>query len=242
MIVLIFLLSNSNTFGELRPCEWNYWWAPSKNACVPCSECPGMIPIKPCEPHRDTICGSISDLKIDWIVAGKTEPNWKERRKNQYEESNYDIDNPEYLFNDQVKEDALLLDWVTIALFIAALACLILFIVAAFILFYHMRQWRQIEKSLSNDVEELSSRFLAKLAEAQRVDAGAFLIRSSDSFRIPSYQSQYVLLPEKNLDHHQHQRNENLQHHHLHHHHQQQQPQRYVTNIFQPGNVYIEEN
>jgi len=37
-----------------------------------------MIPLRPCQLHTDTICGSIYDLKIDWVVLAKTEPNWKE--------------------------------------------------------------------------------------------------------------------------------------------------------------------
>lgn len=61
------------------PCDGQSWWNPNENKCITCTVCEGdLIPLRPCQLHRDTICGSIYDLKIDWLVLAKTEPNWKE--------------------------------------------------------------------------------------------------------------------------------------------------------------------
>jgi len=61
------------------PCAPQHWWDSQRDRCTPCTRCQGeMIPLRPCQLHTDTICGSIYDLKIDWVVLAKTEPNWKE--------------------------------------------------------------------------------------------------------------------------------------------------------------------
>lgn len=60
-------------------CAPQHWWDSNRNRCIPCTRCQDeMIPLRPCQLHTDTICGSIYDLKIDWVVLAKTEPNWKE--------------------------------------------------------------------------------------------------------------------------------------------------------------------
>lgn len=48
----------------------------------------------------------------------------------------------------QQHEETIPLDWQTAALFLAVLACLLFFIVAACILIQHMRQWRRMERRL----------------------------------------------------------------------------------------------
>lgn len=48
----------------------------------------------------------------------------------------------------QLQDEADPMDWQTAALFLAVLACLLFFIVAACILVHHMRQWRRMERRL----------------------------------------------------------------------------------------------
>lgn len=48
----------------------------------------------------------------------------------------------------QYEEEALPLNWQTAALFLAVLACLLFFILAACILVHHTRQWRRMERRL----------------------------------------------------------------------------------------------
>lgn len=61
------------------PCEPQHWWDSIQGRCRPCTRCQGQtIPLRPCQLHIDTVCGSIYDLNIDWVVLAKTEPNWKE--------------------------------------------------------------------------------------------------------------------------------------------------------------------
>ncbi|KAH8387250.1 hypothetical protein KR093_005875, partial [Drosophila rubida] len=232
------------------PCAPQHWWDQQHDKCTPCTSCQGeMIPLRPCQLHIDTVCGSIYDLKIDWVVLAKTERNWKERRKSS-EYEHFDQASPlQHLSHEQLQQlheeaaAALPLDWQTAALFIAVLACLLFFSVAACILIHHMRQWRRMERRLDQDVEELSTKLMAKLAEVQSLDGGTFFIGNADALRgLPAsavtsasaaaaaaasaaqsglFQPQHVLLPAKKHAKHQ---------------------ERRILKTLQPGNVYIEEN
>ncbi|XP_030567422.1 tumor necrosis factor receptor superfamily member wengen [Drosophila novamexicana] len=226
------------------PCAPQHWWDQLQHKCTPCTSCQGeMMTHRPCQLHIDTVCRSIYDLPIDWVRVSRTEPNWKERRKfSEYE--HFDHPTPlQHLTHEQLQQlheeaaAALPLDWQTGALFIAALACLLFFSVAACILIHHMRQWRRMERRLDQDVEELSTKLMAKLAEVQRLDGGTFFIGNADALRgLPAsamtsasasaaqsgiFQPQHVLLPaEKHTKHHE----------------------RRILKTLQPGNVYIEES
>ncbi|XP_017042119.1 tumor necrosis factor receptor superfamily member wengen [Drosophila ficusphila] len=224
------------------PCAAQHWWDSQRDRCTPCTRCQGeMIPLRPCQLHTDTICGSIYDLKIDWVVLAKTEPNWKERRKSsEYEhfEHNAPLQHLTHEQLQQLHEEAAAawaLDWQTGVLYVAVLTCLVFFSVAACILIHHMRQWRRMERRLDQDVEELSTKLMAKLAEVQSLDGGTFFIGNADALRgIPAsaaathpasaqsgiFQPQHVLLPEKRGKH----------------------QERRILKTLQPGNVYIEES
>lgn len=47
------------------------YWNPSLESCVNCTRCDLQVHVvlRPCEVHRDTVCGPLSDLQIDlgWI-------------------------------------------------------------------------------------------------------------------------------------------------------------------------------
>ncbi|XP_067640244.1 uncharacterized protein wgn [Eurosta solidaginis] len=220
IVAMIFVLSTLCSFCAASPCDLDSWWDPIKDKCILCTVCEGdLIPLRPCQLHRDTICGSIYDLKIDWVVLAKTEPNWKERRK---EDANYELE--QQLTHEelqQLQNGTLPMDWHTTALLMAVLACLFFFIIAAGILVYHMRQWRRMERRLDQDVEELSTKLMAKLAEVQSMDGGTFFIGNADALGVPTnFQPRHMLLPEKPAKHHE----------------------RRILKTLQPGNVYIEEN
>ncbi|KAH8245587.1 hypothetical protein KR032_012250 [Drosophila birchii] len=243
------------------PCAPQHWWDSQRDRCTACTRCQGeMIPLRPCQLHTDTICGSIYDLKIDWVVLAKTEPNWKERRKSsEYEHFEQNAAPLQHLSHEQLQQlheeataaAAWALDWQTGVLYVAVLTCLVFFSVAACILIHHMRQWRRMERRLDQDVEELSTKLMAKLAEVQSLDGGTFFIGNADALRgLPSsamvtatsasvaathaaaaaaaaasqsgiFQPQHVLLPEKRSGKHQ---------------------ERRILKALQPGNVYIEES
>ncbi|XP_043658973.1 tumor necrosis factor receptor superfamily member wengen [Drosophila teissieri] len=230
------------SIASSSPCAPQHWWDSQRDRCTPCTRCQGeMIPLRPCQLHTDTICGSIYDLKIDWVVLAKTEPNWKERRKSsEYEhfEHNAPLQHLTHEQLQQLHEEAAAawaLDWQTGVLYVAVLTCLVFFSVAACILIHHMRQWRRMERRLDQDVEELSTKLMAKLAEVQSLDGGTFFIGNADALRgLPAsaatthpattqsgiFQPQHVLLPEK----------------------RGKQQERRILKTLQPGNVYIEES
>ncbi|XP_030244781.1 tumor necrosis factor receptor superfamily member wengen [Drosophila navojoa] len=96
-----------------------------------------------------------------------------------------------------------------------------------------------LRRGLPADVEELSTKLMAKLAEVQSLDGGTFFIGNADALRgLPAstmtaasaaasaaqsslFQPQHVLLPVEKHAKHQ---------------------ERRILKTLQPGNVYIEEN
>lgn len=50
-------------------CGPERYWSSSQRRCLDCSHCSGPgreVTLKPCEGHRDALCGSVADLHIDW--------------------------------------------------------------------------------------------------------------------------------------------------------------------------------
>lgn len=49
-------------------CPTTHWLSTARNACVPCTECADdrSIVLRPCQPHRDTVCGTLNDLEFEW--------------------------------------------------------------------------------------------------------------------------------------------------------------------------------
>ncbi|XP_055841286.1 tumor necrosis factor receptor superfamily member wengen [Episyrphus balteatus] len=205
-VVVIFLTTTCSSC-EGSPCQSFQWWDPFQDKCIPCTECSGQkIVLRPCQLHRDTICGSIYDLEIDWMLLAKTEPNWKERRK----EKILLVEN-ENSHNSQ--EDNLEIDWQLMSLILVVVACLLFFVAAACILIQHLRQWRQMERRLDKDVEELSAKLMARLAEVQSLEGGTFYIEDASSIKIQNVRPQQMLLI----------------------------GEKHTIKPTQPGNVYIEE-
>lgn len=78
---LVLLLLTLCSLCTASLCDPKSWWNADRHKCTPCTICEGdMIPLRPCQVHQDTVCGSIYDLKIDWVVLSRTEPNWKDVR------------------------------------------------------------------------------------------------------------------------------------------------------------------
>lgn len=166
-LAIVFLTTCSSCFGS--PCQNLYWWDSLQDKCVECTVCKDQkIVLRPCQWHQDTFCGTIHDLDIDFMYLGRTEPNWKERRKTVDDES----------INSNIVESEIPWDWQAASLILAAIACLLFFLAAALMLIHHMKQWRQMERRLDRDVEELSTKLMAKLAKVQNHENGSFIIEN----------------------------------------------------------------
>lgn len=80
----VFALFISSALSHREPCPEKYWL--NASVCSECSVCTAQsaIVLRPCQPHKDTVCGTIDDLEIDWNWLAHTEnlvaANWKEVR------------------------------------------------------------------------------------------------------------------------------------------------------------------
>ncbi len=56
------------------PCLEQSWWDEKTDSCIECTICDEQsIVLRPCQPHKDAICGTLNDLEYDW--NGIVEPD-----------------------------------------------------------------------------------------------------------------------------------------------------------------------
>lgn len=68
---LILLLSSVAALAD-EFCPEHYWWNHERDDCIRCSVCDDQsIVLRPCQPHQDVVCGTLSDLEYDlnWLAA-----------------------------------------------------------------------------------------------------------------------------------------------------------------------------
>lgn len=68
-------------------CPSSHWLNSALDACEPCTECVDerSIVLRPCQPHRDTVCGTLNDLEFEWswmappvLDASVNQDDWNE--------------------------------------------------------------------------------------------------------------------------------------------------------------------
>lgn len=65
--LLCFTLCISLSLATVCPPGEQYW-DPERESCTNCTRCDlkGYVVLRPCVVHLDTLCGNLSDLRIDW--------------------------------------------------------------------------------------------------------------------------------------------------------------------------------
>lgn len=159
-------------------CPDHTWWDQKSDSCAGCTICEEQtIVLRPCQIHKDTVCGTLQDLEIDWSFLADAQkrvvaPDWEEVRM--YFNitkctTKYSIHtNLEQIFivlvifycntKQPIEENNLeqqsatasdimwLWDWQAASLALAAISCLLFFIVAACIFWQHTRYWKKMER------------------------------------------------------------------------------------------------
>lgn len=73
LIYLVILLTGIQSIEAF--CDEHHWWQEQFGACIPCTVCDDgrqqSIVLRPCQPHSDTICGTLDDVEVelDWLKA-----------------------------------------------------------------------------------------------------------------------------------------------------------------------------
>lgn len=60
LLLLLLFSSAAPTNAEFH-CQVGEWW---NGTCVSCTKCTNVV-LRTCQPHKDTICGTFDDIKID---------------------------------------------------------------------------------------------------------------------------------------------------------------------------------
>ena len=163
LLLLVLLASLIQLSVASIPCSNYEYWDSKRDMCIQCTKCDGqMIVVSPCQAHKDTNCGPMSKLEIDWSQFRALEINRKviyfvifvKNIDNCYLNINVFQDHRIPSTNDPSsaqastanEEDEILWDWQMLSLVLAGLACLLFFTITAFISINYVRQWRNIKK------------------------------------------------------------------------------------------------
>ncbi|KAL1509347.1 hypothetical protein ABEB36_004102 [Hypothenemus hampei] len=157
-------------------CPENQYLNAEQQRCMNCTECSqGTIVLLPCEMHRDTYCGPISDLR--GLLNGGN-PHRHHHGKHRHEKHRNKQEENVWRFGDEVKgetsslaalevassevpfssAETLVWDWQAIALTSAVFVCILFFLVITLYSLHQAKQWRRLKENFEADVEELSAR------------------------------------------------------------------------------------
>lgn len=135
--------------------------------CVNCTECGGDdVVLRPCELHRDTLCGPINEILKKFIQPTITQPNphrhkhrqrhHEKPRKEDFSKSEEDtqphsvetaaleLTSTEAPFS---KAETLVWDWQAIALSSAVFACCLFFLAITLYSLHQAKQWRRLKEN-----------------------------------------------------------------------------------------------
>lgn len=130
--------------------------------CVNCTQCAiGDMVVRPCEIHRDTLCGPIKET-IEFIQPSGNPHRHKHSQRHrdaaavgEDAASDQEITSTEAPFSSA---EALVWDWQAIALSSAVFACFLFFLAITVYSLHQAKQWRRLKDNFDADVEELSAR------------------------------------------------------------------------------------
>lgn len=157
----------------------------SLQTCVNCTLCDsdkGLVVLRPCDVHKDTLCGPIEKLKL-LLEFPTPEPEHPHRHRHKH---NKVLRNLEESANERGRNGAKPpsgpervaelkearswssespftnggsnWDWQDITLTLAVFVCILFFVVIALYSLYQAKQWRKLKENFDADVEELSAR------------------------------------------------------------------------------------
>ncbi|CAG9761978.1 unnamed protein product [Ceutorhynchus assimilis] len=160
-------------------CPENQYLNAAEQRCINCTECSdGTVVLHPCELHRNTYCGPISELSGLLVRSGNPHRHHHERHRHEKHRSRQGEDEIVWRYGDDVKSDApspsalevasseapfsgaetLFWDWQAVALTSAVFACILFFLVITLYSLHQAKQWRRLKENFEADVEELSAR------------------------------------------------------------------------------------
>lgn len=153
-VALLLLVSAGVTQAN---CPDHLWWNTALGACTACTVCEKrFIVLRPCQPHQDTVCGTINDLDYDlnWIVTAEHRRQTKVRSSNSNWGNQWNLmfsifpkQNPfDFEVIEKSSMETFFSDWQMFSLAIAVGACVLFFVAAACLFWQHRRYWKKMDR------------------------------------------------------------------------------------------------
>lgn len=122
-------------------CPPRHWHSSLLDACVPCTGCAvdtdRPIVLRPCQPHQDTVCGTLNDLEFEWTLL--------QQHSHQQHHGNNAASPIDAIAASATDAAATSWDWQPASMAFAAVACVLFVLALVFILYQHAKQWRHME-------------------------------------------------------------------------------------------------
>lgn len=140
---LLLLLATALTATGANTCPPKHWFSSLLDACVPCAACSAPerpIILRPCQPHQDTVCGTLNDLEFEWnlLHSHQTPTADGEATLSASASSSPTNASPPMMGGTTW-------DWQPSSMAFAAVACVLFVVALAYILYQHAKQWRHME-------------------------------------------------------------------------------------------------
>ncbi|KAH1026886.1 hypothetical protein HUJ05_000487 [Dendroctonus ponderosae] len=163
--LFLLLLTTSTVLASI--CPKHQYLNAQQQRCMNCTECSqGTIVLLPCELHRDTHCGPISDLS-ELLVENSGNPHRHHHDRHRHEKHRNKEGELVWRYGEDVRGDApspaalevasseapfssaetLVWDWQAIALTSAVFACILFFLVITLYSLHQARQWRRLKEN-----------------------------------------------------------------------------------------------
>jgi hypothetical protein len=124
------------------------WWDRERGACTPCTRCAPehrLAVMYPCELHRDTVCQSLYQIQL-FPFKHKNNTNSAPSEASDYE---YEyVDYASEVTNDS--ENGNQWDLQASSVMIAAIGCVVFFLVVLYFSLTHAKQWRVLKETLQS--------------------------------------------------------------------------------------------
>uniref|UniRef100_A0AAR5QGJ8 TNFR-Cys domain-containing protein n=2 Tax=Dendroctonus ponderosae TaxID=77166 RepID=A0AAR5QGJ8_DENPD len=161
----LLLLTTSTVLASI--CPKHQYLNAQQQRCMNCAECSqGTIVLLPCELHRDTHCGPISDLS-ELLAENSENPHRHHHDRHRHEKHRNKEGELVWRYGENVRGDApspaalevasseapfssaetLVWDWQAIALTSAVFACILFFLVITLYSLHQARQWRLLKEN-----------------------------------------------------------------------------------------------
>lgn len=146
LLLLVLAFGGRATAGDT--CARRQWFSAVLDACVPCTPCSApdrSIVLRPCQPHQDTVCGTLNDLQFEWNLLQTQQQPPQQPPQHRHRPAGGNGASAAAVAASSGQLLGSTWDWQPSSMAFAAVACVLFVVALVYILYQHAKQWRHME-------------------------------------------------------------------------------------------------